>query len=91
MRREKKYPITERVMKAAIRTLTRLEGEGHDANKVLDRAITGCWQGIFPGPETLKQRKRTTITEISQPLETRTEAEKQRLREGIKLVRGGLK
>lgn len=91
MRQEKRYPCTERVYRAAVRTLKRFEDEGHDANAILDRAITGGWQGLFKHETTLRAKKRATVTEMTQPLEQRTEEEKARLREGIRLVRGGLR
>ena len=91
MRQEKRYPCTERVFRAAVRTLKRFEDEGHDANAVLDRAITGGWQGLFTHEVTKRTKRRTTVTEISKPLDKRTDEDKARLREGMRMVKGGLK
>lgn len=59
MRKEEKYPRTQKVMRANFRALKQMVKQGHCPSKVLRRAIAGHpikgpWQGLFSSEATLK-------------------------------------
>lgn len=47
MRKKLRKPMTDRAVKLAIDTLTRLRDEGSDPGAVLDQSTLNSWQGLF--------------------------------------------
>ena len=62
MRKEKKYPITDRVQCTTLLILRRAIDEGHDPNSMLLNATQGEWQGLFTGDNTQRKPRRTRET-----------------------------
>lgn len=89
MRNEKKYPVTDRVKRAAIRNLQRFHVDGHDVNVILDNAIQGGWQGLFTGDNT--QRKRRPASHGHGPEIAAPTVDRENGRHHLRMVRGAVK
>lgn len=55
-RAEIKKPLTERAERMMRKKLERLEREGHDTMKLLERSIINSWQDIYPDDSTKKTK-----------------------------------
>jgi hypothetical protein len=55
-RSEIKKPMTPRAVKMLRNKLNRLESEGQDANKLMERSIINGWQDVYPHESCIKSQ-----------------------------------
>lgn len=54
-RKKMRAPMTAEAERRALAKLTKLEADGHDPEKIVDRAIIQGWKGLFENEDTLKK------------------------------------
>jgi hypothetical protein len=55
-RKDIKKPMSERAVMMLERKIARAVSQGHDADLLIENAIIGGWQTVYPNESTLKKR-----------------------------------
>ncbi len=57
VRKQRKYPITARVITLLVNKLLKLRSESHDIGKCLDNATLRGWSSVYPSEDSFIQPK----------------------------------